>query len=129
MLCGAFKAASRGDPESVRAVLAVMKHQERLRGVDGSPAVDGLPDFGELRASYLTDRDKLRNLDALLADLWALRDVAVQRITATPLGTDGKAPPALLAVLGEIAGALERVARIEGKIRDRDSISVPVVKA
>ena len=128
MLRGAYKAACRGDPASVRAVLAIMARQDRLRGVDGSPDID-VSQLIKLREVYLADTGRLRNLDALLADLWALRDVAVQRMASAPVGAEDKAVSTVLAVLSELAGALERVARIEEKRAQRDMISVAVVKA
>ena len=107
---------SLGDPEAVRAALAIMARQDKLCGVDAIPGLD-TADFLKTRAAYLAEREKLRDLDPILADLWALRDSVLKSAQTTPVGADGKVPPALLAVLGELATALERVARIEAHQR------------
>jgi hypothetical protein len=53
--------------------------------------------------------DRLRSLDALLADLWALRRVCLQRVQLPSDDQGVQQPPALLSVLNVIGSTIERV--------------------
>lgn len=76
------------------------------------------PDYKALLEYYRGQKpEALRNLDELLASLWAMRDVLARKLPAATETEFGESPPALLSLLNALASALERVARIEGRIR------------
>lgn len=86
------------------------------------------PEFRALREHYLSAEGeaKARDLKQLLASLWAMHDIVVRQLPEPILGDYGEAPPALLPVMNGIASALERVARIEGRIAATGGVNITI---
>lgn len=75
-------------------------------------------DLNRRMEHYLRDRVALRNLDQLLARLWAVADIVGETRPDISWSLEGGAsPPPLLDVLKGLASTLEKVARIEWKIQ------------
>ena len=72
---------------------------------------------------------ELRNLDELLARLWAVADIVGESRPDISIGEHGESPPPLLDVLKGVATALEKVARIEWKIRQSPAPTLTVHQA
>lgn len=86
------------------------------------------PEFRALREHYLSKEGETqaRDLRQLLASLWAMHDVVVRQLPTVIEGEYGEAPPALLPVMNGIASALERVARIEGRIAATGGVQITI---
>ncbi len=86
------------------------------------------PEMRGLREHYLSKEGetKARDLRELLASLWAMHDVVARHLPETIVGDYGEAPPAMLPVLNGIASALERVARIEGRIQAAGGVNITI---
>lgn len=89
------------------------------------------PEFRKLREHYLSEEGekKARDLKELLASLWAMHDVVVRQLPTVIEGEYGESPPALLPVMNGIASALERVARIEGRIAAAGGVNITIQAA
>jgi hypothetical protein len=85
------------------------------------------PTFAAARAEYAGKPDRLRDVDALLADLWATRRVPLQRFEVR-VDEHGVAQPPVLPVLNVIGATLERVSRIEQRTRDPQHIHVSLMR-
>lgn len=67
---------------------------------------------------YRRDKAALRNLDELLARIWAIADIVGEKRPEASWSLEGgESPPPLLDVMKALAASLEKVARIEWKIQ------------
>lgn len=79
---------------------------------------------------YRSNPTRLRDLDELLARLWAIADIVGERRPGTSWSLEGgESPPPLLDVMKGVAAALEKVARIEWKIRQSGAPTLTVAQA
>src|SRR5439155_25083198 len=76
------------------------------------------PKFAERVDHYRKEKEKLRDVDELLARLWGLADIMAESPQEVVTTEHGQQAPALAGLLLRLIEGLERVARIEGRIRD-----------
>jgi hypothetical protein len=69
---------------------------------------------------YRGDRKKLRDLDELLARVWAVTDILSETKPDAVATASGFAPPPLLGALRALAEILEKCSRIEVRLRLAD---------
>jgi hypothetical protein len=80
--------------------------------------------FAAARAEVVGRPDRLRAIDEVLADLWALRRLLVQQVQ---LGVDEQQPSVVLQVLDSLAATIERAARIEQRLLDPKHVHIGLV--
>jgi len=81
--------------------------------------------FAAARAEVAGRPDRLRAIDEVLADLWALRRLVVQEVQ---VGCDDQAP-SVLGVLHVLAATIERAARLEQRLSHPEHVHVALVNA
>jgi len=81
--------------------------------------------FAAARAEVAGQPDRLRAIDEVLADLWALRRVIVQQVQVE--GDDHA--PSVLGVLHVLAATIERAARIEQRLSHPEHVHIALVHA
>jgi hypothetical protein len=81
--------------------------------------------FAAARAEVAGRPDRLRAIDEVLADLWALRRIVVQEVQ---VGGDEQAP-SVLGVLHVLAATIERAARIEQRLSHPEHVNAALVNA
>lgn len=69
---------------------------------------------------YRDDRKRLRDLDELLARVWAVTDILCETKPEAMVTAAGVAPPPLLGALRALADMLEKCSRIEVRLREAD---------
>lgn len=95
---------------------------EEWGGLEGS--------YKERVESYRRDKAALRNLDELLARVWAVADIMGEKRPEASWSLEGgESAPPLLDVLKILAASLEKVARIEWKIRQSSAPTLTIVQA
>lgn len=82
--------------------------------------------FAAARAEVAGRPARLRDLDEVLADLWALRRLLVQQVQ---VGLGDRQPAAVLQVLDSLAATIERAARIEQRLSHPEHIPLHLVDA
>jgi hypothetical protein len=81
--------------------------------------------FAAARAEVASQPARLRAIDDVLADLWALRRLVVQEVQ---VGGDERAQ-SVLGVLHVLAATIERAARIEHRLSHPEHVHVALVNA
>ena len=80
--------------------------------------------FAAARAEVAGRPARLRAIDEVLADLWALRRLLVQQVQ---IGVDEQQPSVVLEVLDSLAATIERAARIEQRVSQPQHIHANIV--
>jgi hypothetical protein len=82
--------------------------------------------FAAARAEAASRPARLRAIDEVLADLWALRRLLVQQVQ---IGMDEQQPSVVLQVLDSLAATIERAARIEQRLLHPEHVHIGLVNA
>jgi hypothetical protein len=85
--------------------------------------------FAAARAEVASQPQRLRDVDAVLADLWGLRRVLLQQVQFRVDEQGVEQPPAVLGVLHELGTTIERAVRIEQRLSHPEHIHVSLMRA